>query len=187
MTVEIPEEHKVENLKLNADAYVDLFHIEMKNGIDLFLKNGDSVVWNYDNSLGKDITWQSYPINFSGYEVKSDGQVSRPTLQVVNPSGVWSPLVVQKDSNTGFRPFEKATLYRYRVLRRDIDAFKTAVANNTTRPRPIFQRMKWTIWNCTSITKDYMVFECRNPMDGNNFYIPARQYMPPEFPIVDIK
>lgn len=176
MTVEIPEEHKVENLKLNAEAYVDLFHIAMRNGVDLFIKNGDSVVWNYDPEIQQDITWQSFPITFSGYEVKSDGQMSRPTLQVVNPAGVWSPLVVQKDETYGFRPLEKAILYRYRVLRRDIDA-----------NRPIYQRMRWIIWNCTSITKDYMVFECRNPMDGNNFYIPARQFMPPEFPIVDIK
>ena len=71
---------------------------------------------------------------------------------------------------------EKAYLYRYRVLRRDLDA-----------NRPIYQMMFWIIWNCTAITKDYMTFECRNPMDGNNFYVPARQYMPPEFPVVNIR
>lgn len=162
MTLEVPEEHREENLKLTADAYVDLFHIQLRDGSNLYLKTGDPVRWN-DND------WEAIPLSFSGHEIKSDGQMSRPTLQVANPSGVWSRFVIDGS-------LEKSILYRYRVLRRDLDA-----------DRPVYQLMMWNIWNCTSITKDYMSFECRNPMDGNNFYVPARQYMPPEFPVVDIR
>lgn len=162
MTLQVPEEHREENLKLSADAYVDLFHIQLRDGSNLYLKTGDPVRWN-----GND--WEAIPLSFSGYEIKSDGQMSRPTLQVANPSGVWSRFVIDGS-------LEKSILYRYRVLRRDLDA-----------DRPVYQLMMWNIWNCTSITKDYMSFECRNPMDGNNFYVPARQYMPPEFPVVDIR
>ena len=59
--------------------------------------------------------------------------------------------------------------------RRDIDA-----------DRPVYQLMTWVLWNIKTITKDYVEFELRNPMDGNNFYIPARQYIPPEFTLVTL-
>ena len=61
------------------------------------------------------------------------------------------------------------------LLKRDIDA-----------DRPVYQRMMWILWNIKTITKDYVEFELRNPMDGNNFYIPARQYIPPEFTLVTL-
>lgn len=162
MTQELPQEHREENLKLSADPYVDLFHIQLRDGSNLYIKEGDPVHWN-----GND--WESLPISFTGYEVKSDGQVSRPKLQVVNPEGVFSRIVMDGT-------IDKATLFRYRVLRRDIDL-----------DNPVYQLLQWTIWMCTGITKNYMTFECRNPMDGNNFYVPARQYLPPEFPTVTFR
>lgn len=163
MTNIVPEEHLEENLKLSAEAYVDLFHIQLRNGSNLYLKNGgDSVDWNGH-------TWEALPISFNGYEVKSDGQVSRPKLQVVNPDGVFSKIVLDGD-------LDKAFFYRYRVLRSDID-------NN----RAVYQMLMWLIWQCVEINKNYISFELRNPLDGNNFYIPARQYIAPEFPTVTFR
>lgn len=162
MTNIIPDEHKEENLKLSAEAYVDLFHIQLKTGGNFYIKSGDPVDWMENH-------WESLPIALTGYEINSDGKVARPKLQVVNPEGVFSRIILDGD-------IEKARIYRYRVLRTDLD-------NN----RPIYQRLMWLIWMCTSVTKNYVEFELRNPMDGNNFYIPARQYMPPEFPTVTFK
>lgn len=171
MTIEIPNEHRRENLKLNAEPYVDLFHIQLQGdpGGDLFLKNGDPIQWSLTGSDDDKINWESYPLSFSGYEMKADGQLSRPTLQVLNPGGVFSGYVLDGS-------MDKAMLFRYRVLRSDLEA-----------NRAVFQMNQWIIWQCTSITKNYMIFECRNNMDGNNFYVPARQYMPPEFPTVVLK
>lgn len=95
--------------------------------------------------------------------------MSRPKLQVVNPEGVFSKIILDGD-------LDKAFCYRYRVLRRDID-----------QNRPVYQMLMWIIWTATSINKHYVEFELRNPMDGNNFYIPARQYLPPEFPAVTFR
>lgn len=162
MTIEIPEEHREENLKLSAEAYVDLFHIQLKNGSNLYLKTGDPIHWN-----GND--WESLPVNLTGYEINSDSKVSRPKFQVFNPDGVFSRFVLDGDMN-------KAYLYRYRVLRKDLDEDK-----------PVYQMLMWLVWMCTSITKYYMEFELRNPLDGNNFYVPARQFIPPEFPAVTFK
>lgn len=160
MATIIPDTHKIENLKLEADAYVDLFQIDLYNKTTLRLKAGDDIEW-------AGYLWEGYPIELSGHELDSE-KLSRPTLRVVNPEGIFSSLFISGD-------IEKATLYRYRVLRQDLD-------NN----REIYQRLKWIIWNVKSITKNYVKLELRNPMDGNNFNVPARLFIQPDFPSVTL-
>lgn len=160
MATIIPNTHKIENLKLEADAYVDLFQIDLYNKTTLRLKAGDDIEW-------AGYLWEGYPIELSGHELDSE-KLSRPTLRVVNPEGIFSSLFISGD-------IEKATLYRYRVLRQDLD-------NN----REIYQRLKWIIWNVKSITKNYVELELRNPMDGNNFNVPARLFIQPDFPSVTL-
>lgn len=160
MATIIPDTHKIENLKLEADAYVDLFQIDLYNKTTLRLKAGDDIEW-------AGYLWEGYPIELSGHELDSE-KLSRPTLRVVNPEGIFSSLFISGD-------IEKATLYRYRVLRQDLD-------NN----REIYQRLKWIIWNVKLITKNYVELELRNPMDGNNFNVPARLFIQPDFPSVTL-
>lgn len=160
MATIIPDTHKIENLKLEADAYVDLFQIDLYNKTTLRLKAGDDIEW-------AGYLWEGYPIELSGHELDSE-KLSRPTLRVINPEGIFSSLFISGD-------IEKATLYRYRVLRQDLD-------NN----REIYQRLKWIIWNVKSITKNYVELELRNPMDGNNFNVPARLFIQPDFPSVTL-
>lgn len=160
MTLVVPVEQREENLKLIADAYVDLFEIILYTGEVLYLKSNETVEWGGH-------TWEGYPINLSGYEISTD-KLSRPILQVVNPGGVFSSIFVSGD-------LEKARVNRYRVLKKHIDEDK-----------PIYQLCSWLLWQVKSITKDYAEFELRNPMDGNNFITPGRQYLPPEFPTVTL-
>lgn len=160
MATIIPDTHKIENLKLEADAYVDLFQIDLYNKTTLRLKAGDDIEW-------AGYLWEGYPIELSGHELDSE-KLSRPTLRVVNPEGIFSSLFISGD-------IEKATLYRYRVLRQDLD-----------NDREIYQRLKWIIWNIKSITKNYVELELRNPMDGNNFNVPARLFIQPDFPSVTL-
>lgn len=160
MATIIPDTHKIENLKLEADAYVDLFQIDLYNKTTLRLKAGDDIEW-------AGYLWEGYPIELSGHELDSE-KLSRPTLRVVNPEGIFSSLFISGD-------IEKATLYRYRVLRQDLD-----------NDREIYQRLKWIIWNVKSITKNYVELELRNPMDGNNFNVPARLFIQPDFPSVTL-
>lgn len=160
MPISIPDSHKVENLKLEASPYVDLFEITLYNKTTLRLKAGEDIEWG-------GFLWEGYPINLSGYEIDSE-KLSRPTLQVVNPEGIFSSLFINGD-------LEKSVIYRYRVLREDLDA-----------NRQIYQKLKWIIWQVKSITKDYVVMELRNPMDGNNFNVPARMFVQPEFPSVTL-
>lgn len=160
MTLLVPEEQREENLKLIAEAYVDLFEFHLYNGSTLYLKNNETVEWQGHR-------WEGYPIILSGYEINTE-KLSRPSMKVVNPEGVFSSIFVSGD-------LEKARISRYRVLRKHIDEDK-----------PVYQHCSWILWRVTSITKNYAEFELRNPMDGNNFITPGRQYLPPEFPSVTL-
>lgn len=160
MTINIPESHKEENLKLEAEPYVDLFEIQLYNGTILRLKAGEDIEWN-------GYLWEGYPIYISGYEIDSE-KLSRPTLQVVNPEGIFSSLFIRGE-------LDKSVIYRYRILREDIEY-----------NRAIYQRLKWLIWKVKSLNKNYVEMELRNPIDGNNFNVPARLYVQPEFPSVTL-
>jgi phage-related protein len=160
MPLEIPESHKEENLKLEAQPYVELFEIILYNDTVLRLKAGDDVTW-------QGHLWEGYPISVMGHELDTE-KLSRPILKAVNPEGIFSSLFVNGE-------LEKATLYRYRVLRHDLDA-----------DRAIYQRLKWIIWKVKTITSHWVEMELRNPIDGNNFNVPARLYVQPEFPSVTL-
>ena len=53
--------------------------------------------------------------------------------------------------------------------------------------RPVYQKKTWIIWFIKTVNKQLIQVELRNPMDGVNFNVPARRYMPPEFPFTELK
>ncbi len=158
---DLPQSHREENEKLVADGYVQLFEIKLRNGDYINLKNNNSVEW-------QGTTWTGLPLSFSGFSSASSDTYSRPTMSIANPNGAFSTFI-----RDGL--LVKATLTRYIVLYDDI-------LNN----RNIYQSKKWVIWNTPSLNSNYIQLELRNPMDGVNFNVPARMYMPPEFPTVTL-
>lgn len=158
----IPQTHRVNNEKLVSDGYVYLFEIELNNGSYLYFKENNSVNWQ-----GK--TWTGIPLSFEGYSSASGETLSRPTLSVANPEGSFSTFI--RDGH-----LIRSVIKRYAVLYSDI-------LNNNN----VYQVKTWLVWNVPQMTKDMIQLELRNPMDGVNFNIPARAYMPPEFPSVSLK
>ena len=157
----IPQSHRENNEKLISDGYVHLFEIKLRNGEYLYFKENNTVKWQ-----GR--TWTGLPLAFEGYSSATGETLSRPTLSVVNPDGAWSTFV--RDGM-----LTRAVCTRYLVLYDDL-----------INDRPIYQKRMWIIWYPRTLNKQYIQFELRNPMDGVNFDVPARVYMPPEFPFVDI-
>ena len=157
----IPVAHLEDSNKLVADGIVQLFEVKLTDGSYLWLKQDNDIHWN-----GRD--WTGVPLSFEGYSSATGETLSRPTLSVVNPDGAWSTFI-----RDGL--ITRAVCTRYLVLYDDL-----------INDRPIFQKRTWIIWYPRSLTRQYVQFELRNPMDGVNFDVPARMYMPPEFPFVDI-
>jgi phage-related protein len=117
-------------------------------------------------------TWQSKTYDqiaclLAEATVSSDGKVDRPTFTLVNPSGMFTQYAVYG--------LENAILTRYQVLRDDL-------VNN----RNFFIKEAMRIAQVQTITKDIIVCQLRDVMDGASFVLPVRSYIPPEFPIVKI-
>lgn len=157
----IPQEHRENNEKLVSDGYVHLFEIKLRNGEYLYFKENNTVKWQ-----GR--TWTGLPMAFEGYSSASGETLSRPTLSIVNPEGSFSPFI-----RDGI--LLRSIITRYSVLYQDI-----------LNDRNIYQKKVWVAWNVPQLSRDMLQLELRNPMDGVNFDVPARMYLPPEFPSVTL-
>lgn len=158
----LPIEHQKDAQKLEADGYVELFEITLRPSGMLYLKQNNDVTWQGRN-------WEGTAIKMSGVTQSADEKASRPRLQVVNPAGIFSPLVYQGKLN-------RATVSRYRVLREHLLADLN-----------IYRRQTWMVTRPASLTGQYIVLELRETTDGPNFTVPARYYAPPDFPVVNLR
>lgn len=156
-----PIEHLTESQKLTADAYVNLYEIQLKTE-PVILRLSDSVTrtWQGQN-------WEMFGVAISGEKRSADGEETRPQLQFINPEGVFSTLVRQ-------RLLDRATIIRYRVLR-----------SHYENDVQIYQRRMWYISRIANVTAGQSITaELRVMTEGPNSRIPARQFIPPEFPMV---
>lgn len=152
-----PIEHLSEARKLNPNPYVELFKIRINNDTYIWATAHPTIKWRNE-------TWENYPLSFSGYTVQSTGEQSRPKLQIANPNAMFSSFVA---NNT----FNKATVERYMVFRDDL-------VNNVH----VYIRNKWQVSRVSLLTKDSITLELRSILDGVRYTLPARQYLPPDFP-----
>lgn len=152
-----------DSYKLEADAYIDLFQIELSgNSGTLFLKNNTSA-----NYLGQ--SYEGTLITIDGVALYSDDTLSRPTLEIYNPEGVYSYFV---DSNY----LNNALVTRIRVL-------KTHLENNVA----IYKKQRWRLSRVSELNRYKIKAELRDTLDGQNFVVPGRMFIPPEFPVVSIR
>lgn len=161
MIESLPQSHRENNEKLVADGYVHLYEIKLRNGTFLCFKENNTVKWQ-----GR--IWTGIPLSFEGYSTAAGDKLARPTLLIANPDGAFSTFI-----RDGL--ILRSEITRYSVLYEDI-----------LNDKPVFQKKTWIAWNVPSLTREAMTLELRNPMDGVNFDIPARMYLPPEFPSVTL-
>lgn len=157
----VPASHLAEAQKLSADGLVDLFEIHLNPSGILNLKLDNTVTWQ-----GK--TWEGTGIKMGTTSKSAGDEASRPTMQILNYNGLFSSFVQQG-------VFEKAMIFRYRVLKQHIDAD----AN-------IFHRQFWIVSRVAGLKKEGIQLELRAPTDGPFFVVPARMFIPPEFPTVSV-
>jgi lambda family phage minor tail protein L len=158
----VPTSHLEEAVKLEADAYVDLFEIGLQGG-------GGTVYFKADNTVEwQGNTYEGIAIKMSQVSTQIDGSVSRPTLQIVNPEGAFSIFVVRGYLN-------KATIVRHRVLKQHIDG------NDNIEIRQI-----WGVGRVSSLDKNQITLELKSYLDGPNALVPNRVFKPPEFPQVSL-
>lgn len=151
-----------DRLKLEAAGLVYLFHIEMLNGGgNIRLKANNSVTWQGN-------LWQGTAIEASGFQMSSDEELARPRLRIINSEGVFGYYITNK-------LLEGSTVYRYRVMRSHLEA-------NVN----IFEREIWVISRVLTITDALIELELRRSYDMPNSITPARMFIPPEYPLVNL-
>lgn len=163
MTTNAPEQHVIEAQKLTADALVDLYEVTLTDGVTYVrFRDGPQVTWQ-----GK--TYESMGARISGIQQSTDGAKMRPTLTVVNPAGIWNAFAHQGLID-GARVTRRQVLRQY--LEEDIGLADSAF---------------WYVSRIREIIKNQgATFELRALTDGPDLKIPARVYIPPEFPFVTI-
>lgn len=153
--------HQVEATSLAPEPYVELF----KFIPDYLQPNTFIAFTNHPTITWQGVTYENFPHQFSGYNIQSTGEQSRPKLQVANPNGLFSALLV----GGGLR---QAQVLRYLVLRSDLLADESRYLRN-----------KWLLAKIVNLTKDSVSFELRSVLDGVRYTLPARQYISPDFPV----
>lgn len=158
------DEHLRESRSLQPSPYIDFFDIRVNPTVEatrLFLTSHPDITWNGQQ-------WTNFPIELSGADLKTGGELVRPQLKLGNPQGVFSYAISASQIYSG-------TVRRYRVLRHHLDAGVVSYLTNF-----------WDIGKVASLNRDYLVLELRSPMDRHDYTLPARQFFPPEFPYVKL-
>lgn len=156
-----PENHLVDAEKLEADAYVQLFEIELTDGTKLHLKVDNTVTWQGQQ-------WEGTAIQLRGVGTSADDVKNRPTMSIMNPDGLFSMFVAQGK-------LTNAKVTRYRVLRSDLEQDKN-----------IYRKQSWRVRRIGSLNRISIQLELRDQLDGQFFLCPGRMFYPPEFPTVTL-
>lgn len=156
--------HQEEATRLTPEPYVELF----KFTPDYLQPNQFIAFTNHPTITWQGVMYENFPHQFSGYNIQSTGEQSRPKLQVANPNGLFSSLIVNGT-------LRQAQVLRYLVLRDDLLADENRYLRN-----------KWLLAKTVNLTKDSVSFELRSVLDGVRYTLPARQYISPDFPVTSM-
>lgn len=164
MRSDLPDTHVADAFSLSPDALVDLFVIQLnQNGGNTMLcfTAKQQVTW-------QGMTFESIPVTLMGEGVNTNGEWIRPKFSVANPDGVFSTFVAQGK-------LDGAVITRYRVNKADLDANVARYSMNV-----------WRQSKTLNMNKQTVTFELRTPLDGPQFFLPARAFYPPEYPHVSL-
>jgi phage-related protein len=159
----IKEEHIADATQLTAETVVDLFEIHLLEG------QGVIYCWNGFNRTWQGNLYEGIGCQLSKENMTTDDQQNRPEWAVHNPDGVFTPFVLD-----GY--LEGATFIRKRVL-----------GPNFMQDLNIFDQRVWEIIRVANIADQMIQIELRDPSDGPNYLLPARMFIPPDFPAVNLR
>ena len=159
----VPAEHVVDAQKLiGADGFVELLEIKLSKGGGTFrIKDNGEGLWQGDK-------YEYYPFSIGGVEYKSSEEESKPTLRLANPDHLFT-----RSIDDGY--LEKAVITRYRILKDNFD-----------NDRNIKEQRRWYIRRITEVATTHIIAEMSSLVDGPNYIVPARMYIPPEYPVVSL-
>lgn len=163
----IPPELLIATTKLEADAEIILYEIDLTNigGIRYRFHNGI-------NKSGKPVIWQGlqydpYPIMGDGFDLNGKGPSSRPTLSVSNLFGLVFGIASRLNSGIGGIVIRRKTMAQF------LDAVNFIGGNENADPMQE-QVSRWVIEQLTSINVESATWELAAPTETDGATFPAR-------------
>ena len=153
--------HQEQARTLNPEPYVDLYEVRVNPSAVVRLTDHPNVSW-----AGSE--WENWAVELNGLGAKTTGEVNRPQRRLANLGGLFSPIVAGGLVYQG-------SVTRYRVLIQDLHDGRVSYLRNF-----------WEVSRVASLSKDAIVLELRAPMDRQDYSLPARQFIAPEFPYVTL-
>ena len=175
--------------KPDPSAIIELFELELVEGLHYATGNPDSVVTTYRWHSGMtsagagSITFNSQtytpmPIEAEGFDYKSgqnDAQ-ARPILRVSNLLSTVSTILIEVNKITAGNDLLNAKVTRIRTAAMFLDNESTANPNATSRNEIYFVVRKSTE------NRELVEFELAQAWDLPNVKLPKRQVLPRQFP-----
>lgn len=164
---DIPVELIIESVDAGVGAMLDLFEVDLQSfGGDVIRFHSGT------NGYYNDVIWQgraysAYPIAVEGFEVKSEGTYSRPTMKVANISGLITGINHDFDDALG------AVVTRRQVLVKYLDAVNFPKGNADADPT-MEAVSRYVIEEMAEETFETVTYNLATPVDSDNAIIPAR-------------
>ncbi|MBS9781524.1 MAG: phage minor tail protein L [Gammaproteobacteria bacterium] len=153
--------------KLEQDCLLDLFDID-------FTDFGGEVFHfcNQTNELGQAIVWQGvtyqpYPIQADGFELKGTGASNRPTLTVSNLYGLVTGIIESYQGGIG------AKVTRRQVYAKHLDEVNFTEGNTTSDPTAELIS-RYVIERYSSLNSQVATFELAVPCETDGVVLPKR-------------
>jgi len=161
----IPVEHVTDSHQLVADARIDLFEMTPSGGSGVVrFKNENTVTWRGNEYSG-------VPLQISGEKKTSDSGLVMPTLTIGQENidlSLFKPLVYD-----GY--LDNAIIVRITVL-----------LDNLINNRLIRELQTYRVKTVQSYGRSQIVLQLATLSDSLGFEMPYRQFLPPDFPSVQM-
>lgn len=156
--------------KLAPNAIIELYELDAS-------PFGGSVYYFHagTNDLTQAVTWQGqeyqpYPVQITGFEISTGGQIPRPKMAVSNVSGIITALVLAYDDLLGAKVTRKRTMQKY------LDAINfSGGVNPNADPTAEFPDDIYYVERKTSENKSAVEFELSASFDVQGVKLPRRQ------------
>lgn len=164
---DIPAELIIESVDAGVGAMLDLYEVDLQafGGDVLRFHSGTNGYFN-------DVIWQgraysAYPIAVEGFETKSEGTYSRPTMKVANITGLITGI------NHDFEDALGAVVTRRQVLVKHLDVVN--FPNGSSNADPTMEAVsRYVIEEMAEETFETVTYNLTTPVDCDNAIIPAR-------------
>lgn len=164
------EDISIELQKLEPSSIIEVFQLDATSfGGDVYYFHAGT------NGLLQTITWQgqeyvAYPIQITGFEFTSGGQLPRPKMSVSNVTGIITALVLAYDDLLGAKVTRKRTMAKY------LDGINFSGGVNPTEDQTAeFPDDIYYIEHKVGENKQVVEFELAASFDVQGIKLPKRQ------------